>query len=275
MNRIRWMVLVCMILAAPAAAPAEQPAAAPPADAMVAVAKVVVGTVETRPAADQPWVAVTQGMKLAEGADLRTGFRARCILDTTDSLVQVDPLTVLRIGELRKDGEKVRTRLFMKHGNTQAVIEKRPVASDFAIVTPSATLSVRGTSIKAGFFPVLGGTYGTAQGLMAVRDAMLGRETTVAKGETTDNNATPPIQLLAELYLPVILDSGGYDKTEKVAAGRWHASTPIPVGLQGNNPGSQPGGQEIDPGDTSQPGDDLHGGRPYRGDDTIPPPPGG
>jgi len=204
MTRLRPLILGCMILALGTAATLGAEKAAPPktdAGPLVAVVRAVIGTVETRPAKDQPWVPVTVGMTLAEGADIRTGFRARCILDMTDSLVQVDPLTVIRIGELRQEGQTVRTRLYMKHGNTQAVVEKGKIESDFAIITPSATLSVPGTKgIKAGFYPVLGGSYGLAgSGLIAVRDTMLGRQTNCGQGESTNDNATNPLQVLAQL----------------------------------------------------------------------------
>jgi len=277
MTRLRPLILGCMILALGTAATlGAEKAAAPKTDAgpLVAVVRAVIGTVETRPAKDQPWVPVTVGMTLAEGADIRTGFRARCILDMTDSLVQVDPLTVIRIGELRQEGQTVRTRLYMKHGNTQAVVEKGKIESDFAIITPSATLSVPGTKgIKAGFYPVLGGSYGLAgSGLIAVRDTMLGRQTNCGQGESTNDNATNPLQVLAQLYLPIVLGDKGYDPKEQNAAGRWHTSMPIPPGLQGGAPpntGSMTGGQETGGGD----GGPIPPG--YRGDNTIPPPPAG
>jgi hypothetical protein len=280
MNRLRPLILGCLVLLLGTAAALGAERGAPPnadKDAMVAVVKAIKGTVETRPAKDQPWTPVKVGMSLAEGADIRTGFRAGCRLDMTDSLVQVDPLTVVRIGQLRKDGSKVRTRLYMKQGSTQAVVEKGRIESDFAIVTPSATLSVLGTDgVKAGFFPVFGGSYGLAgSGLIAVRDRMLGRITNCTPGEHTDDNATNPIQTLARLYLPVILDNKAYDPAEKNAAGRWHTSTPTPGGLYGGSPphtGPKTGGQEKDPDQTITPAE-LSGY--YRGDNTIPPPPGG
>jgi len=282
MTRLKRLVPVCTILVAAAAAlgaekaAAEKPAATKAGKAtLVAVVKAVKGTVETRSAKDKPWTPVKAGMTLAEGADIRTGFRARCVLDMSDSLVQIDPLTVMRIGQLRTEGKKVRTRLYMKHGNAQAVVEKGKIESDFAIVTPSATLSVRGTrGVKAGFFPVLGGSYGLAgPGLIAVRDMMLGRETTCLTGESTDEAATNPVAKLAQLYLPIVLDTKAYDPNEQNAAGRWHTSTPMPGGLQGNSPANtfvQTGGQQKDPDDKSKPGD-----QPYRGDITDPPSPAG
>jgi hypothetical protein len=239
-RRVVAIVGLGLVLAAAAALRAEQPAAAPPPDGkLVAVAKIVVGTVETRAGVGNPWTPVKEGMRLDEGADVRTGFRARCVLDMTDSLIQVDPLTVIRIGELRKDGDKVRTRVYMKQGNTQAVVEKGRIQSDFAIVTPSATLSVRGTQgIRARFFPGQGGQYGLAgPGLISVADAYLGRQTTCGQGENTNDNATPPILFLAQQFLPQILDQGGYESDEKNAAGRWHTSTPFPVGLSGAGAG--------------------------------------
>jgi len=285
MTRLKRFVLGCLILILGTAAlgaekvPAEKPAAPENADkgTMVAVVREIKGTVETRPAKGQPWTPVKVGMRLPEGADIRTGFRARCILDMTDSLVQVDPLTVIRIGELRKEGNKVRTRLFMMQGNTQAVIERGKIESDFAIVTPSATLSVKGSGIKAGFHPVFGGNYSTNFGLMAVRDTWLGRQTTCGQGESTDDTATNPVQKLRQLYTPIILDGKAYSPDEQNAAGRWHTSTPTPGGLRGGPPpntGSQTGGQEKNPDDDDDTqGQDLGGH--YRGDITIPPPPAG
>ena len=86
-------------LAAAPPAPAPAPAAPAAAAKVTALVKTIEGTVETRPGVGQPWTPVQAGMQLAEGADLRTGFRARCVLDMTESLVQVGPLTVVRLGE--------------------------------------------------------------------------------------------------------------------------------------------------------------------------------
>jgi len=286
MIRLRPLILACVILALGTAAAlgaekvaekaAEKPAATKADVAtMGAGGKAVKGTVETRPGKDQPWTPVKVGMRLPPGADIRTGFRARCILDMTDSLVQIDPLTVIRIGELRRDGKTVRTRLYMMQGNTQAVVEQGKIESDFAIVTPSATLSVRGSFINTGFFPVFGGSYGATSGLMAVRNTMLGRTTNCASGESTDETATNPVQTLAQLYLPIILDPKAYNPDELNAAGRWHTSTGTPGGLQGGPPpntGSQTGGQEKDPDEDTTPEEEAGH---YREDITKPPPPEG
>lgn len=245
-----WAVLwmTGLVLAATAAVAAE-PAAAPPAPPKLgAVVKVVTGTVETRAAVGQPWTPVKEGMRLDAGADVRTGFRARCILDMTDSLVQVDPLSVVRISELSQEGNKVRTRLVMKQGNTQAVVEKGKIESDFAIVTPSATLSVRGTrGIHARYYRGQGGQFGLAgSGLISVADAYFGRQHNVHPGENTDDGGRPPILFLVRQFLPQILDNRGYEPRERFASGRWHTSTPFPAGLTGSTGGPlNTGSQEI------------------------------
>ena len=226
-------VLTCAILIAGIATHTH--GEAPDDGPLVGVVKTVVGTVETRPAVGQPWVPVKAGMTLAQGADIRTGFRARCILDMTDSLAQVDPLTLVRIAELKRKGNTVRTRLYMKQGNTQAVVEKKNLKSDFAIITPSATLSVRGTrGIQCGYFPAFGGQYGLADsGLIAVADAVTGRETGVRPGERTDDRATTPGEMLARKDVPIVMDRAGFEQNEKRAATRRRSITPVGVGAGG------------------------------------------
>jgi len=204
--------------------------------ALVARVLEVVGTVETRPAVGRPWRKVAAGDRLAEGADLRTGFRARCVLDLYDSLVQVDPLTVVRLAELkatrpdrvRTRPDRVRTRLHLKQGHAQAAVEKGRIQSDFTIVTPSAVLSVRGTrGIRCGYFPDTGGTYGLAErGLIAVRDRTTGRLTPVQPGQDTDDRATLALERLAMRRAPKTLDQAGHDAAEKRSLLLRHHGTP-------------------------------------------------
>jgi hypothetical protein len=228
--------------AVPAApAPAAPAPAAPAAQKIPAVVKSVEGTVESRPAIGQPWTAVKDGMQLAEGADLRTGFRAKCVLDMTDGLVQVGPLTVIRIGELRQEGGNMHARILMKQGSAQAEVAKKAVASDFAIVTPSVTLSVRGTrGIRCSYFPDLGGQYDLTQsGLIQVTSATLGNSMGVHPGEGTNDSATLPVRLVALWHEPPVLDLWGLTPGERWAAMRWNTSTPSPAAL--NGPSGSPG----------------------------------
>jgi len=288
MNRYRPYLLAALVLALGPAAWAAQPDAAPAApkqaeaakpdaekpDDLVARVKKVVGTVETRPGPKKPWAPVKVGMTLVQGADLRTGFRAMCVLDMVDSLVQVDPLTVVRIGQLTREGGTVRTRLILKQGNTAAIVEKERIESDFRIVTPSATLSVRGTkNAWAGFFPDTGGAFGLGgPGLVGIRNHLLGKQTLCRPGQNTNDQANRPIKMLQTHFLPINLASGGLGPQEMFAAGRWKTSNPMPAGLQGaGGPPNMMGlnqGQQKDPDSPVLPNGSCDDGR---GDITYPP----
>ena len=247
MNRAT-LVLACMMMAIGLAAQTlAGEAAAPPAPAagqdqaapgekVAATVKTVEGTVETRPSVGQPWAAVQVGQQLAEGADLRTGFRARCVLDLSGSLVQVDPLTVVRIGELRKDGDTVHTRLVLKQGNTQADVEKGRIKSDFAIVTPSATLSVRGTrGIRAGHFQGLGGNFQLLQSGSILLTGPLGQTTPLAPGQQTNGPGTSPMNFLSQQHQNPAMDRQGLEQMEQNACNRNPMPLP-PVSPLGSGP---------------------------------------
>jgi len=224
--------------ASPAPAAAKPAAEArPAADPLVAVVKIVEGTVETRPAVGQPWVPVKVGDTLAEGADIRTGFRARCVLEMNKNALQVESLAVIRIGELRRDGQTVRTRILLKQGGTETNVEKKDgVKNDFAIVTPTATLSVRGTNdVQASFFPGFGGNYGLGgSGFINVMNNFTGSQTGVPPGGFTNDNALPPGQFLAQQFNPMNIDPRAFEQNEQNANSRWHTSLPAPPGLGGS-----------------------------------------
>lgn len=221
------------------AAAAVKPGEAPAAEKLIAVVKVVEGTVESRAGVGQPWAAVKVGDQLTEGMDIRTGFRARCILEMNKNTLQVDPLAVVRIGELRRQGDTVRTRILLKQGNTESNVERGGTKNDFAIVTPTATLSVRGThGVEAGFFPGFGGSYGlTGDGLTNLANGLTGARTNLTPGQNTNDNATPPGQFLANQFLPNNIDPHAFEPNEQNANGRTHTGLPAPP-LGGSSGGS-------------------------------------
>lgn len=230
---VMW-ALVAMAAAAPAEAAEVPPAPAvkpeaPAGDALLATVKVVEGNVESRAAVGQPWAAVRVGQALAEGTDLRTGFRARCVLDMTDSLAQVGPLSVLRILEVHKQGETVRTRLLLKQGNVQADVEKGRIRSDFAIVTPSDTLAVRGTrGIQVGFFQAFGGHFALVRSGLAGVTGDLGQSTPLSPGQETDGAGKPAGGFLQDQRMGRAADANGYEHGEQVANRRRGTLLPIP-----------------------------------------------
>jgi len=228
---------------APPAAPAAEPAAAAPEKVPV-TAKIVEGTVETRPAVGQPWVPVQVGQQLAEGADLRTGFRARCVLDMVDSLVQVEALSVVRLGVLEREGGAIRTRLYLKQGNTQSIVEKENIESDFSIVTPSATLSVQGTfRVLAGNFQDMQSHFGlTDQGSLGAENG-LGQFSLLGPGQNGSNQFMNPIFFQAAGLLPNVADQFGFELNELFAAFQGGAGFPFPPGLGGPTGPLNLGGQ--------------------------------
>ena len=238
--------------AAPAPAPeAAAPGAQPAAQNVPITVKVVEGTVETRPAVGQPWVAVQVGQQLAEGADLRTGFRARCVLDMVDSLVQVEPLSVVRIGELQRRGDAIRTRLYLKQGNTQSIIEKEQIESDFTIVTPSVTLSVQGTwDVLAGHSQDTQSTFGlTNNGTLGVQNG-LGQNSNILPGQTGNSQFINPIFLQWFNALPNVGDQFGFTQNELFAMFQGGMGFPAPPGFFG--PGGPP--NLVGPGGFAGPG---------------------
>ncbi|MGB2801035.1 MAG: hypothetical protein WBD52_01790 [Phycisphaerae bacterium] len=233
-------------VAEPAPAPADPaaPAAAPAPEKVPVTAKIVEGTVETRPAVGQPWVPVQVGHQLAEGADLRTGFRARCVLDMVDSLVQVEALSVVRLGELKREGGAIRTRLYLKQGNTQSIVEKENIESDFSIVTPSATLSVQGTfRVLAGNFQDTQSHFGlTDQGALGAQNG-LGQFSLLGPGQNGSNQFMNPIFFQAAGLLPNVADQFGFELSELFAAFQGGAGFPFPPGLGGPTGPLNLGGQ--------------------------------
>jgi len=233
---------------APPAAPAPEPAAPAP-EKVPATVKVVEGTVETRPAVGQPWVPVQIGQQLAEGADLRTGFRARCVLDMVDSLVQVEALSVVRLGVLVREGDAIHTRLYLKQGNTQSVVEKEHIESDFSIVTPSATLSVQGTfRVLAGNFQDTQSRFGlTDQGLIGAQNN-LGQFSLLGPGQNGSTQFMNPIFFQAAGLLPNVADPFGFEQNELFASFQGGAGFPFPPGLGGPSGPPSLGGQTGQPG---------------------------
>ncbi len=275
MNRITLIIgctaLAAMLASSAFAGEAAAAATAPPAPAAApaaagkaaATVKSVDGTVETRPAAGQPWVPVKVGDRLSEGADLRTGFRAHCLLEMTQSAVKVDPLTVVRIGELRSDGSTVRTRLYLKQGNLESDVSKTGQKNDFAIVTPAATLSVRGTTgIEVSYFPAFGGEYSlTKSGLIALLGA-LGYQTLVYPGEVTDDSAKPFFTWIRQQFESKAIDQKAFEALEQWANLRWHTGTTIPVGLDGSGGGPLNGALGGGPGNGDNGSGNNGGGSP-------------
>ncbi len=210
--------------ALPEAAPAEDPASR----TLQATVKKVAGTVRWRSSPQDEWTPLKEGDTLPVGADVCTGFRARCVLDMTDSLVQVDALSLMRVAELERKEDTVRTRLYLKQGKTQSIVEKGKIQSDFEIITPSHTLSVKGTrGIQCGHYADQGGAFGLTQaGKIGVRNR-IGRERDLTPGQFTDKRLVQAIEHLSDLKMMKIPQLSGFQGKEVAASSRRNVSLPV------------------------------------------------
>jgi len=218
-------------------APATQPAqpAAPPPE--VCTVKSLSGTVEWRPKADAPWQPVKEGDKLPLGADICTGIRAKCLLEFADqsSAVEVQALTVLRLGEFSRDGDKVRTRVYVLQGATRAIVERAKFQSDFAIVTPEVTLAVRGTWVIELW--QLGDTGPvvslTLDGGVLVTDNATGRARYLEPGDTLMRDLLQALENVKFDYVvPIYAPDGGLTQNEQFSA---MSNSQVFLGTPGQN----------------------------------------
>jgi hypothetical protein len=132
---------------APSAGPstATAPAGAVPQEAVVAAVK---GVVQVRPAEDQPWLPAAVGMRLGQGADVRTGLRSAIQLRfEPDQTITLDRLGTIKVLQAFQTQGKVTTDIGMKYGRAQYTIQKADLEHASTIRSPGSTLALRGTDI--------------------------------------------------------------------------------------------------------------------------------
>ncbi|NIA21399.1 MAG: hypothetical protein GWP05_05400 [Anaerolineaceae bacterium] len=170
-------------------------------------------TVQWRPGPEAEWRKAKVGDRLPLGADIRTGLRASCRLEFSEnsSVVEVQPITQIRIGEYEKVGRKIRTRLYLKQGAVRADVERVRFQSDFAIVSPEVTLAVRGTTgielkryMDTGSHSRLMFT-----GLLKVTNNQNGRSRKIRPGDRVAPGMRPAIRNVQKLRLVKVYDIRG------------------------------------------------------------------
>ena len=121
-----------------------------PADATPLVATItsVKGAVEVRAAEGQPWQKAAVGMKIDQGAEIRTGLRSAVQFvvgkDQTITLDRLGTVTVLQAFESRG---KAKTDLGLKYGRARYDIKKTDLEHESTIRSPGSTLAIRGTDV--------------------------------------------------------------------------------------------------------------------------------
>jgi hypothetical protein len=99
--------------------------------------------------AQQTWVPVKAGMNLGMGTAISTGFNSTAVLELGASVLQVKPLTRLKLNELVAREGTVTTDLFLQVGKIRAEVKSAEgLAQDFKVKSPVSTAAVRGTGFE-------------------------------------------------------------------------------------------------------------------------------
>jgi hypothetical protein len=120
-----------------------------------AVIKDTTGKVEVQPRGGS-WTSASIGMSISRGTTISTGFGSRAVLDLGNAILDVQPLTRLRLEELIEREGTVQTDLFLRVGRVKA--EVRSVSGlnqDFKLRSPVSTAAVRGTKFDYSRFDVV------------------------------------------------------------------------------------------------------------------------
>ena len=110
-----------------------------------AVIKEATGKVEVQ-APGGRWESATVGMSISRGTTISTGFGSRALLDLGNAVLNVQPLTRLRLEELIQKEGTVQTDLFLRVGKVKAEVKSvSGLQQDFKLRSPVSTAAVRGT----------------------------------------------------------------------------------------------------------------------------------
>ncbi len=143
-----------------------------------AVVQAVSGRVEVMPPGGS-WVAAAPGMKLSLGATVSTSFQSEATLVLGASLLQVRPLTRMRVDQLAQQGNTVSTELYLRVGRVRAEVKgAEGLRQDFKVRSPISTAAVRGTT-----FDYDGVNTNVDNGVVNLSNNQSGQSTNLGAGE--------------------------------------------------------------------------------------------
>jgi hypothetical protein len=120
-----------------------------------AVIKETTGKVEVQ-APGGLWTSAAVGMPISRGATISTGFGSRALIDLGNAILNVQPLTRLRLEELIEKEGTVQTDLFLRVGKVKAEVKSvSGLQQDFKLRSPVSTAAVRGTQFDYSGFDVV------------------------------------------------------------------------------------------------------------------------
>lgn len=102
------------------------------------------------------WRSASVGMTVSTGTTVSTGFNSTAVIDLGNSILDVKPLTRLRLEELIEKEGTVQTELFLKVGKVRAEVKSTAgLRQDFKLRSPVSTAAVRGTKLDYDGFDVV------------------------------------------------------------------------------------------------------------------------
>jgi hypothetical protein len=120
-----------------------------------AVIKETTGKVEVQTPGGS-WTRAVVGMTISRGTTISTGFGSRALIDLDISVLNVQPLTRLRLEELIEKEGTVQTDLFLRVGKVNAEVKSvAGLKQDFKLRSPVSTAAVRGTGFNYDGFDVV------------------------------------------------------------------------------------------------------------------------
>src|SRR5687768_9228839 len=129
---------------------ATAPASTMPAGAVALTATItsVKGVVKVRANEGAAWVPATVGMKLDQGAEIRTGLRSAVQFTVgDDQTITLDRLGTVTVLQAFQTQGKATTDLGLKYGRTRYDIKDTDLQHESTIRSPGSTLAIRGTDV--------------------------------------------------------------------------------------------------------------------------------
>ncbi len=240
----------------------SQPSSQPTGQSISGTIQYIKGDVRVRASENSPWVQATVGMVIPEGAEVQTGFKSQAdIFMPPAQKLSLDRMTTVKLVEVKRDGDKIKSNIGMQYGRTQLNIEKSGAVHDARISTPSTTLALRGTEVcmfdQAPFAPVAISYTGRANAEFRGRTFNIpfgtNRYTEITDGNDNpaeqsqfgtgvnlrpDSGTTTTEQQMVSRY-PTFNGTGGGIITGVTAVNK---STSTPFGRSFDNSGSNAGG---------------------------------
>lgn len=206
--------------------------------AQEATIKAMTGDVEMQALPAKDFVAAAVGAKLKTGDFISTGYDSTAVLAFEDnSEVQVSAMTQLRIDEFLNKDNRTKTQLFLRVGSVQAKVKHTAsIRSDFSVVTPTCTASVRGSEERVTYLPGFGTTVEYLEGLGLAQDAR-GQLTQLRANDTAKVSMAGSLSTPAEVQKDSLagdLTPAGSDSRERGASREFGRIASRPLGDPAN-----------------------------------------